>query len=216
MNVTEGVDELGLLGFVICLIWLLTKLDWAALAGQKFKQVFLLGIALGLGFLWQFQAGVKPGLEVHFLGLTATTLIFGYRKALLTGTLALFLQPIIGDMPWSQIGVYGLLGVYIPVTLSYVLFAWAYHKLPRHFLVYIFFCAFFTGALCIALKMLSISLYFAVSGEFAWQVVMDNYLILTPLLLFPEAMLNGMTMTLMVVHFPQLTETFSDREYLNK
>ena len=41
-----------------------------------------------------------------------------------------------------------------------------------------------------------------VSGTYSWHTISADYLSIWPLLLFPEALLNGMTMTLLAVYRP--------------
>ena len=56
--------------------------------------------------------------------------------------------------------------------------------------------------------------YMVWSGQYGWQMVQNDYLSILPLLLFPEALLNGMAITLLVVFRPQWVCTFYDRDYL--
>ena len=44
--------------------------------------------------------------------------------------------------------------------------------------------------------------------------IWENYLMITPLVMFPEALLNGMAVTLMVVYRPNLV-TFNDKQYID-
>ena len=111
-------------------------------------------------------------------------------------------------------GINGLLGNAIPLTISYLVYNLSFHKLPRHFFVYVFICAFLPGAVLIALKMFLIGGYYYVDNVHDWITVNENYLILIPLMLFPEAMLNGMTMTLLIIYKPTWVYTFYDKYYL--
>ena len=66
----------------------------------------------------------------------------------------------------------------------------------------------------IAMKMALLSAYYLLNGDYNWPLLQDNYLILTTLMLFPEGMLNGMTMTLLIIYKPQWVYTFHDKYYL--
>ena len=68
----------------------------------------------------------------------------------------------------------------------------------------------------IGVKMSLLSGYFYLNGDYDWQTVRDNYLVLSLLMLFMEGMLNGMTMTLLVIYKPQWVYTFYDKFYINK
>ena len=52
------------------------------------------------------------------------------------------------------------------------------------------------------------------SEQYNWQVVFDNYLSILPLLLLPEALLNGMAITVLVVFKPEWMRTYRDRDYI--
>lgn len=204
------------------------KKHYQLLATDASKQHLLLGISTALALLWSLKASIYPGLNIHFLWLTAASLLLGPHLAMLAGLLALAATYIFADFAvqaggqealirnWHNIGIDALTTVTIPSLISYGVYALAYHKLPRHFFVYTFVCAFFAGALAIAAKMFSLASLLWLSGQYSWDILVDNLLILTPLVLFPEAMLNGMTMTVLVVYMPNWVRSFFDEEYLNK
>ncbi|WP_088329224.1 energy-coupling factor ABC transporter permease [Lacimicrobium sp. SS2-24] len=201
--------------YIAILATLLRALPGDMLANSKKHQHLLFGSAACLFVLWLFRAGIYQGLNVHFLWLTALTLVLGYRVALLSASIALLGVTLVGKESWSMLGVNGLLGLVLPISLSYLIYNVSFHKLPRHFFIYVFVCAFLPGAMMIALKMLTLGGYYWLENIHEWEVIRDNYLILIPLLLFPEAMLNGMTMTLLVMYKPSWVYTFYDKFYLN-
>jgi uncharacterized membrane protein len=153
---------------------------------------------------------------VHFLWLAALPLVLGFRWAILSASLALLGVTLVGQQSFNMLGINFLLGVLAPIALTYGFYSLTFHKLPRHIFIYIFLCAFIPGALCIALKMFALGGYFYLDGLYSWQVITDNYLVLTTLMLFPEAMFNGMTITLLIIYKPQWMYTFYDKLYLDK
>lgn len=206
---------LAVTALVLVLFFVIQRINWAQFSQERLKQHLLFGGSAAVFALWLFRAGIYDGLDVHFLWLTALTLTLGFRFAVLAGMLSLLGMTVIGYEPWSMIGVNGILGVFLPIALTYLIFMLAFHRLPRHLFVYIFICAFFPGGLMIATKMLALAGYYWVEGVYSWEVVFDNYLLLTPLMVFPEALLNGMTMTLMVIYKPDWVYCFHDKFYLN-
>ncbi|NTS77012.1 energy-coupling factor ABC transporter permease [Catenovulum sp. SM1970] len=183
------------------------------------KQHLVFGTSFALTVLWAFKTGIYPGLDVHFLWLTAASLFLGPHLALVAGLIALITNKVIDQTittGWQHFGIHALCDLVIPIAISYFVYLWAYHKLPRHFAVYTFICAFFAGALAIGAKSFSIATLYWLNGDFTWSLLVDNLLIITPLLLFPEALLNGMTMTLAVVYLPEWVRSFYDEEYLDK
>ena len=65
-------------------------------------------------------------------------------------------------------------------------------------------------------EVIASALLMGVSGTYSWHTISADYLSVWPLLLFPEALLNGMTMTLLAVYRPYWVNTFFDREYLGR
>lgn len=213
MNI-ENYQLAALLAYFLFL-YLVVKPVWRQIYESKVQHL-VFGSAVAVSFLWWFRTGIYDGLEIHFLWLTALTLVLGWRWALVSSFIALGLVASIGIVKWQEVGVIGLIGCVVPILFSYFVYLIAYHKLPRHFFVYIFVCGFFTGAATIALKMFLFSLFYHQTGAYDWLTLSDNYLILIPLLLFPEALLNGMTITLGVIYKPEWVATFYDKQYLDK
>lgn len=209
------LQGLAWLLYLATLTFLVRSMPVDALKQNKQVQHLLFGSAASVFVLWLFRAGIYTGLNVHFLWLTALTLVLGFRGALLSASLALLGITLVGKEDWAMLGINGLLGLCLPISLSYLFYNIAFHKLPRHFFIYVFVCAFLPGALMIALKMLAMGGYYWLEGIHDWTTIRENYLILIPLLLFPEAMLNGMTMTLLVMYKPSWVYTFYDKFYLD-
>ncbi len=205
---------IALAGWLIVMGGVLRRLNIASLWQDKKVQHLVFGSAACLFGLWWFRAGIFDGLNVHFMWLSALCLTLGWRFAMLSATIALIGVTLIGKESWAMLGVNGLLGVAAPISLTYLLYSLSFHKLPRHLFVYIFVCAFFPGALAIATKMGLLAGYYFLDGTYNWTTLTDNYLVLITLMLFPEAMLNGMTMTLLIIYKPQWVYTFYDKFYL--
>lgn len=205
-----------LCAFIGALVFVFRSVNLAVLADNSRIQHVIFGATASLFVLWLFRTGIHDGLSVHFLWLTAMALTLGLRWAILGASIALLGVTIVGLESWSMLGVNGLLGVILPLCFSYLVFTLVFHKLPRHLFVYIFVCAFFPGAATIAFKMALFAGYYSFAEIYSWREVYDNYLILTPLMLFPEAMLNGMTITLLTIYKPQWLYTFHDKFYLDK
>ena len=202
-----------LLGYFALVVFAVRPI--AAQLRQPLIQHLVFASAAILSLLWWFRAGIYKGLDVHFLWLTAVTLTLGWRWALFSSALATFTTYFMGNLGIHELGAYGLIGCALPIFFSYSAYVFAYHNLPRHFIVYIFFCSFIVAAGSIALKMLIYALYVNKLGLYSWPILFDNYLLLIPLLLFPEGLLNGMMMTLLVIYKPEWVKTFNDKEYLN-
>lgn len=179
-------------------------------------QHLCLGSAIALIPLWVLRAGLHEGLEIHFLGLTALTLLLGWRLALLAPSLTLLILGCFGVTDLADFGWQALLGIALPVATSWMLFLASWAWLPRHLFVYLFVAAFLGGALAISVKVIASAFWMGLDGRYGWQTISSDYLSIWPLLLFPEALLNGMAMTLLAVYRPHWVNTFFDREYLGR
>lgn len=206
---------IGIIAYAAIIIWAMRHLDFAALGKSKLQQHLVFGASASVFFLWIFRAGIYDGLSVHFLWLTALALTLGVRYSILAATAALLGVTAIGLEDWAMFGINGLFGILIPIALTHLIYNISFHRLPRNLFVYIFVCAFFPGALMIALKMALVGGFYTLDGIYDWLTVKDNYLVLIPLLLFPEGMLNGMTMTLLVIYRPHWVYTFHDKFYID-
>ena len=210
-----GLQILSLIIFVAAVGFIAFKTDFTQLIKDKPFQHRLFGAVTCVFVLWLFRVSIYDGLVMHFLWLTSLTLVLGLRWAILGATVVLIASTLIGQESISMFGVNGLLGVLLPIGFSYLVYMLTFHKLSRHVFVYIFLCAFFPGAISMALKMLSMSGYFYLDGMYAWDVIEYNYAQMTLLMVFPEAFFNGMTMTCLIVYKPDLVYTFADKFYID-
>ncbi|MGF1682654.1 energy-coupling factor ABC transporter permease [Photobacterium minamisatsumaniensis] len=188
---------------------------WPKFQKDKTYQHWVMASVVALFFLWSLRAGLAVGLQVHFLLLTVLTLCHGWKIACLVGAIPVLLQMIFGLLPVADGGLYGLTGVMLPVIFSYVFFLLIYRFFTRHLFIYIFLAAFINSALTMAVHMLLTSGWIWGVGEYSWTYIVENYLVLMPLLLFPEGLLNGMAITLLVVYRPEWVRTFHDSDYID-
>jgi uncharacterized membrane protein len=170
---------------------------------------------VALILVWSADAGVTPGLSFHFLGATVLTLMFGWRLALLGLSAVLFALTLNGDGGWSAFGLNGLMLAALPVAVSQLVYQQVDQRLPKHFFIYIFICAFLGAAAAMAATALASVVVLILSGVYSLERLSYEYLPFFPLIVFPEALLNGMIMTLLVALRPQWVCTFDDRRYLD-
>ncbi|WP_416308684.1 energy-coupling factor ABC transporter permease [Neptunicella sp. SCSIO 80796] len=208
------LHTMALLIYLALIGWTLRTLPLKLLLQSGKTQHLVFGSSVCLFILWLFRTGIYPGLNVHFLWLSALPLVLGLRWAIISSFVSLIGLTAAGLESIDMFGINGLLGCLVPIVVSYMIFSLAFHKLPRHLFIYIFVCAFAGGIVALTFKMLLMGGYYYLSGIYEWQIIVDNYLILTPLLLFPEGMLNGMTITLLIIYLPGWVNTFYDKHYL--
>jgi uncharacterized membrane protein len=187
---------------------------WGRLFEGGRLHVFL-GAVLCLLLLWQLRASVNPGLAYHLLGVTAVTLMFGWSLAVIATSLALLGLALNSGGGWDAFVINAVLSGVLPATLSQCLLVLIRHYLPRHFFVYVlvngFLTAGFAGLVsgCLAAGLL------VWSGAYSFAELDQTLLPFFPLMFLPEAMLNGMVMTMLVVLRPAWVRSFSDAQYLH-
>ena len=174
-----------------------------------------LACCVTLMLVWSIKAGIKPGLNLHLLGATLLTLMFGPSLAIVALAVVLVGVTLAGASGWMSLGINLLLMAALPVLFSYAVYCQAHYKLPRHVFVYVFLDAFFTAGLAIGLSGVTAILVLAASGAYTLQFLHSNYLTYFILMGWPEALLTGMAAMLMVAYRPQWLATFSDELYLH-
>jgi uncharacterized membrane protein len=175
----------------------------------------LAGAVVGLMILWAMRTAVLPGLEFHLLGMTTVTLMLGWSFAVLAGSIALVGVGLAGLSGWSGLPVNAMLDVLVPATLTQSLLVLARSALPKHFFVYVFVNAFVAGGIAV-LAAGYLAVWVLVGAEaLRLDDLRQGFLPFLPLMLFPEAFLNGFLMSVMVGLRPEWVCSFRDEEYLH-
>jgi uncharacterized membrane protein len=212
------MTELQIIGAILALMALaivIKNTDLLQLVDDTAFQHRFFGASAAMFVLWIFRVGIIDELQVHFLWLTSLALILGFRWAIISATIVLLGITIVGYEQFSMIGINWILGVLLPISVTYAIFSLTFHRLPKHLFVYLFVCAFFPGAITVALKIFAMAGYFYLDTELGWDVIFQNYVLLIPLLIFSEAFFNGFTMTTLVIHKPHWVYTFHDKFYID-
>ncbi|OLQ94249.1 hypothetical protein BIY21_00170 [Vibrio ponticus] len=171
-------------------------------------------VCFALFLLWLAEAGIKQGLDIHFLALTSLTLMYGWRVAYLLCFPVILSLALFGTLSITDMGHYLVLSCLIPILTSYGVFLLSYRYLPRNIFVFIFVAGFFNGAITGSVHILSTSLFHLLTDQHDWTTIVDNYLVFIALLAFPEGLLNGMAIAVFSVFKPEWLRTFSDRDYI--
>lgn len=192
------------------------ELRWAEFLKDRTRKHLSLVSIFILTAIWALQTGIRDGLEVHFLGLTALTLMLGWRLSIIIASVATVLVTLIGVSSWTSFGENLLFGAIWPVSLSYFVFLLTYTYMYRHLFIYIFIAGFFNGVLTLTTTMFIVGGYMALTGVHSWYAVKADYLLIIPLVALPEGLMNGVTIAALVVYRPEWVCTFRDRDYLFK
>jgi uncharacterized membrane protein len=205
----------GAIASIIGLAIIIRNTDFQQLVNDSAFQHRFFGASAAVFVLWIFRVGIVDELQVHFIWLTSLALILGFRWAIISSSFVLLGITIVGYEKFSMLGINWLLGTLLPISVTYAIFSWSFHKLPKNLFIYIFVCAFFPGAITVSLKIIAMAGYFQLDTDLGWDVIFNNYVLLIPLLLFSEAFFNGFTMTSLVIHKPHWVYTFHDKFYID-
>ncbi len=199
--------------YAVLLAVALLRAPWAKIRDNEASHVYFAAVAV-VAILWTLRAGIEPGLNYHLLGTTALYLMFEWQFALLAVSLVLLITTWQGPAGWEAFGINALLMGALPVLSTRLLLAVSQRRLPHNFFIYIFINSFLAAALAILLCALAATLVHGLaSGDTAGPA--SDYLLYLPMLMFGEAFLNGMVMTLLVAYRPRWVATFHDRWYLD-
>lgn len=199
--------------FVAAMVAVLRLAPW-----RRLKEVGALNVWLGsivtLTLVWSMKAGVQPGLNLHLLGATALTLMFGRSLAMAALTVVLVAVCVNTGHGWNNFGLTALVSIVFPVLVTEAVRKATDRYLPANFFIYIFVAAFFGAALTtVATGGLSTVLFW-LAGIYPLEKLLADYLPYYLLLGFAEAWLNGAVITMMVVYMPHWVVSFDDRHYL--
>lgn len=191
------------------LAWSARDLPWYKLRGDAEAWRVLLLTALALAALRWFNTDAVRGVQLHFLGATLATLMFGPRFALWTMAAAGLGAWAMG-VTWHGWAADFLTGGALAVLVTEAVGRGIERRLPPNLLIYVWVRGFLGGALAIAVVNLTRAACAALAGE----SVAAAYLIAIPPMMFGEGFLCGGAIALIVVYRPQWCASFDDRRYL--
>ncbi len=203
---------------LLYLIFLLAALffaQWSRLKTAEDANV-LFGASVLLWFTWRMAGGINQdaGLEFHLLMVTTITLMFGWAYGIMSITLAQLALTLEGRADLLSFGLNALCNGVLPLWVTYFLIRFIDHWLPKHFFVYIYAGAFFTSACAMLISRVAGMVVLWGTGMHSYAHLMQDYAPILPIMMFPEAFMNGGIMTLLVVFRPEWVSSFNDKRYL--
>lgn len=191
----------------------LLKAPWCRFRETGFQHIFL-GACVAVLFLWRMRAGIVPAVPVHLLCLTTLTLMFGVPLATISAAILAAAMCAMGLEVWqSWPGSFLALGV-VPILVTWIALNASQRHLPLNPFVYIFVCAFFGAAAAMLAGVAANSVLLLGFEQISLSELRDSYLAILPLIMFPEAFINGLIVTGLVVFKPAWVVSFDDDAYL--
>ncbi|MEJ2576248.1 MAG: molecular chaperone DnaJ [Gammaproteobacteria bacterium] len=188
--------------------------QWQWLAEERRMHVFF-GAVVSLMLLWSLRTEVQPGFAWHLSGMVSVTLMFGWSLAVIAGCLSLAGVVVAGLSDWAGFAPSAVLLVLLPATLTQAVLGIVRAYLPKHYFIYVFVNAFFAAGLIAVVGALVTTAVLLAVGASTLDKLRETYLLFLPLMFFPEAVLNGWIMSLMVGFKPAWVRSFRDDEYLD-
>lgn len=206
----EGIESILNIVMSVLLLWALSRAQFRWLLREgRVSRLLALGVCEFL--LWQIRVQL-PGAELHLLGTTVMTLMFGWEFALLGGCVALSLDALRQHWPLASAGLMAWTLVAVPVGTSYLFARLVERVFPRHFFVYVYVTAYAGGALAMLLHGLAMILLTVPITHFDGTTRFLPYVLMS----FGEAFVSGGLMTLLVAYRPEWVVSFEDRLYVNE
>lgn len=195
------------------LVVALLRAPWHNFRDTGFQHVFF-GSCVAAFFLWLLRAGIVPAIPIHLLCLTTITLMFGVPLAIVAAATLSVAMCLAGIETWQSLPLAFLAYGVVPVFISWAMFIASRRYLPPNPFIYIFVCAFFGAAASMLAAVLVNSALLVGSEQVSFTQLRESYLLILPLLMFPEAFINGMIVTGLVAFKPNWIPSFDDRIYL--
>ena len=188
---------------------------WSRLADTQTQHCFL-GGCVALVVLWSLHAGLHPGLSFHFVGVTALTLVIGFRLATLASLPVVTALALTGSAGWGAIGINALVLFILPAAVTSMVHRQVQRHLPLNFFIYVFVTVHFGAILAVASSLLAICGVYLAAGVYTTEVLTRDFLPFAPMMLLSEGFINGLIIAVLVATRPGCVTSFDDRLYLDK
>ncbi|MCQ0166047.1 hypothetical protein DN388_03650 [Pseudomonas sp. S12(2018)] len=205
---------LGWLCYVPLLLWAVWRAPWVELFTDRRRQHLLFGTIFALFALWLVRRDFDTGVSYHFIGMTAVTLLLDWPLAIVGGLVAQVGLVALGRQDLAAMGVNGLLLIGLPVLVTEGVAILVERAQPKNLFVYIFCSGFFAAALATLLCLLASLGWLWLDGIFVMPEWLSDFIGYLWLIIFPEAFINGMVISALVVFCPEWLETFNRTRYL--
>jgi uncharacterized membrane protein len=201
--------------YVPVLLWAVWRAPWVELFTDARRQHLLFGTVFALFLLWLVRRDFDTGVSYHFIGMTAVTLLLDWPLAIVGGLVAQLGLLLLGRQDLAALGVNGLLLIVLPVLVTEACAMLVERGRPKNPFVYIYCSGFLAAALSALLCLLLGLVVLWYDGLFAMPEWLEDFVGYLWLIIFPEAFINGMVVSALVVFCPEWLETFNRTRYLS-
>ena len=205
---------IGWLLYVLVVLWAVARAPWVELFSDTRRQHLLFGTVFALFLLWLVRRDFDTGVSYHFIGLTVVTLLLDWPLAIVGALMAQTGLVLLGRQDLAAMGLNGVLLIVLPIAVTETCARLVERAQPRNPFVYIFCSGFFAAALAALLCLLVGLGVLWLDGLFVMPEWLEDFIGYLWLIIFPEAFINGMLVTALVVFCPEWLETFNRTRYL--
>ncbi|MFC1601949.1 energy-coupling factor ABC transporter permease [Pseudomonadota bacterium] len=199
--------------YLLVMVQAFRMAPWRRLFNNEQAHVFF-GACVCLTLLWSMQIPVQSGLSFHLLGVTTVTLMFGWSLAVIGTSLALIGITLSQTGEWTLFALNAFIVGVIPITLTQVILVVVRSLLPKNFFIFVLGNAFITGGLVAQISNYTALLMLGASGTASLEHLNQTILPFFPMMILPEAILNGWITTIIVAHKPAWISSFDDDLYI--
>ncbi|MET0126803.1 MAG: energy-coupling factor ABC transporter permease [Pseudomonas caspiana] len=212
---TPQAMTLAWLLYLPVLAWAVWRSPWVELFTDNRRQHLLFGTVFALFLLWLVRRDFETGVSYHFIGMTAVTLLLDWPLAILGGLAAQIGLLALDRQDLAALGVNGLLFIGLPVLVTEACAVLVERAQPKSPFVYIFCSGFLAAALAALMCLLFALGLLWHEGMFEMPIWLEDFAGYLWLIIFPEAFINGMVISALVVFSPEWLETFNRTRYLS-
>lgn len=188
---------------------------WQKLVKNLGLQHLCFGATVLLMIIWSIKADISQGVSIHFLGVTALTLVLGWDLAIVCASVALAVLTFFHGGNWSNFAANGVLTILIPVFVTQLVLALVNKHLPKNFFIYLFCCGFFCAGLSAVMVGFGVAFTLWAADIYPWLKIQQDIVTIIVLTIFPEGLLNGILMTAIMVFYPDWIRSFNAKKYID-
>ncbi len=201
--------------FALVFSYTFYRSPWGKLVANLGLQHLCFGATVALMIIWSIRADIAEGISIHFLGMTALTLILGWDLAIVCASVALALLVVLGTGDWNNFAANAVITILLPVFVTHTVLRIVTEKLAKNFFIYLFVCGFFCAGLTAVLIGVSVSATLWLNDIFPWLKIQQNIMTIIVLTIFPEGLLNGILLTAIMVFHPDWIRSFDAKSYID-
>ena len=196
------------------LLFALLTAPWKALLKVQQRQHLFFAAIIVLVILWSIKITWVKGFFLHPMGITAVTIIFGWRLAIILGALVILAFELLHYRSWDTMPVDFIFTVIVPATITYAMVHLIHSWRSRNLFLFLLGAGFIGAMLGFLTDLGIIVLLAAMLDQQLFLSRLAHEFPIVIMLLNVEGFLNGAVVTALSVFAPHLVKSFDDVKYL--